>query len=312
MSSGAFMIQALEAMSKVEKDIKNKKLEIEKRREVLTAQRNSETEKAKREVKEQKIDRKIMNVTNTMTSTTAYFRTQIETAMAKREREIANARAKMETAIAAAQAKCDREIEAFNQACDKYVKYNQDMISNEEQKLEKAIKEIEKEKVNFGPDDLDEEADKTMTRLKVEEGQLEQKYEEAKKYYNLCCLEHDNALRRRQEEAIRELKERQQIQMNEEREKAMVAYQLRKDQEEREEAERKERNRQRMEKEQREEEYKNKEKLNRSKVFSRFKKEFYPHLSPEATGIYNWLKSEDISCIYYKEAQERDTLQECE
>ena len=311
--SGPRVIQALEEMTKAETYVNNKKLEIVKRREVLTAQRNSETEKAKQEAKQQKIDLKIIIAKNGMISSTAYFRTQIETAMAKREREVANAKAKMETTIAAAQAKCEREIEAFNQACEKYVKYNQDMINNEEQKLDKAIKEIEKEKVNIGPEDLDEEADKTMTRLKVEAEQLNEKYESAKKYYFLCCEEHENAMKQRQAEAIQQLREKQQILMNEEREKAMVAYQLRKEQEEREDEERKQRNKERLEKERLQKEAKEREKATRTRVFTKFKKEHYPHLSPDATGVYNWLKKEDVSIFpAYKEAQEKESLEDCE
>lgn len=296
---------------KTENAITAKKKEIEKRREVITTSLNSQTENLKRERKEQKIDMKAEFKTKSIDSTIGYYRNQLDDARARLDKEMLAANNRLEQARLRHQKETEEAEAKFN----RYQEYCQEMIKKEEEKRDTILSSFEKQKeLVVETVTHDEEADKVLVRLKVELEQLENSYKEDYALWEQETRKEQLQRKKQQDEFVRMEQEKYEHAQWMENERLKQEALARKSKEDQEERERKERRKLQEAKEEAEKAKKQEEKEILKSQRQKFMKEYYPNLSPEATGIYTKLK--DIEAGFpnalYKDAHEQETLKDCE
>lgn len=295
--------QSAERITKLEKLLKEKELEITKRREVLETLNSTLLAKKKEESKVDAIDQKLSQKTASFDKTITYYRTEIEKSQKKADFEIEALEAKFELA--------KKKIE---EKCTQYRDYCLKAISLEEEKKDLVTKPLEKKKEELeSSSSKSEDDDKILVRLKIEEQQLREK----KHLEEQLFFRYEREMNE-QKEKQRRLAQQQALELlrQSEREALELAKQeaiLRRQEIEREEQEHKEKNRQRMEEQRRQEKHQEKERLQRREHRNHFLKQIYPSLSADATLIYQYLKSNETGPDYlYKEAETKETLESCE
>ena len=174
------MLKAIYAdLEKLSRDLTNKTLEIEKRREVIQKFRESEAQRKKIEVKKEKLSAKEEIEKLTLEKRIAYYHGEIK--------------------------KAEEKFEAYRDYCLKQIEVC-------ESKASLALQSIEVNKNSLDDIASDEDSDKTLTRLKKEKEQLEEQIN-YKNQRRILVAEQDRK-NKMEEAAMMELMKRNEEAMN--------------------------------------------------------------------------------------------------
>lgn len=146
---------------KLSVSIKTKEQEIEKRREVITKFKESETTRKKNESKKEKLTSKELSEKSSLETKVDYYQKEIKMADEKRE-----------VAVRAAEEKRDLAIKAAEDKFEQYRAYCLSQIALSESKAETKLQTIETDKNTLEDIGSDDDSDKVLIRLKKELEQI--------------------------------------------------------------------------------------------------------------------------------------------
>lgn len=282
--------------------IEKKKLEVDKRREVIATIANTYVAKKKDEAKLQVIDMKIQSKVQAFEQTISYYKSEIEKAEKKLQDDIDVIKKKMEV-----------EIEKLQNKFETYRAYCLTGIQTTSEKRDSLTEPLEKKKEILEASMVKEEDDdKVLVRLKIELGQLVDREKELEEALSKAMEEEQKARVAERNTMMLENAEKLRMAQAEEAEKARQQYALLKDQERIAEEARWEK-----QKEQRKVEILREKELSEEKAMMRdarkkFTEEIYPSLSDKAVKIFNTFKESVDPEFTYKEAMKKQTVEECE
>jgi hypothetical protein len=181
------------------RDLKQK--EIDKRLEVLKTYNESDTNKKKQEIKINKICNKLEDLSGNSATSAAYYKSQIERAYTIYERDTTNLEAKRDEAIKKAESVYDREIanlqskkeesirkaeasfdinrKALEDKRDSNIKeYEENIIRISEKLFSKSSVIADSTNSVVSNEEVDENADKVLIKLRAEYKQLDDEYDQ--------------------------------------------------------------------------------------------------------------------------------------
>jgi hypothetical protein len=159
------------------RDLKQK--EIDKRLEVLKTYNESDTNKKKQEIKINKIYTKLEDLSGNSATSVAYYKSQIERAESICDREMAKLEAKKEEAIRKAEASFDINKKALEDKRDSNIKeYQENIVRISEKLFSKSSVIVDSTNSVVSNEDVDENADKVLIKLRAEYKQLDDEYDQ--------------------------------------------------------------------------------------------------------------------------------------
>lgn len=209
-------------LSNLLSDIYKKNQEIEKRTELLKTYNDSDTNKNKTEIKLNKIFEKINDLSGSSINSINYYKNEIEKAEIIYDREVKKAEAKRDEMIRKAESMYSMTVDQLNDRKNNNIKMYQDSIFRISEKLsEKHVMLKDKTNNIIHTNDIDENADKVLIRLKIEKTQLEEHYKDKKEQHAKAIQQYEKLEQLRVQSILRE----QQLKELEERNKALILHQ---------------------------------------------------------------------------------------
>jgi predicted XRE-type DNA-binding protein len=159
------------------RDLKQK--EIDKRLEVLKTYNESDTNKKKQEIKINKICNRLEDLSGNSATSVAYYKSQIDRAESIYDREIAKLEAKKEEAIRKAEVSFDINKKALEDKRDSNIKeYQENIVRISEKLFSKSSIIADSTNSIVSNEEVDENADKVLIKLRAEYKQLDDEYDQ--------------------------------------------------------------------------------------------------------------------------------------
>jgi hypothetical protein len=159
------------------RDLKQK--EIDKRLEVLKTYNESDTNKKKQEIKINKICKRLEDLSGNSATSVAYYKSQIDRAESIYDREIAKLEAKKEEAIRKAEVSFDINKKALEDKRDSNIKeYQENIVRISEKLFSKSSIIADSTNSIVSNEEVDENADKVLIKLRAEYKQLDDEYDQ--------------------------------------------------------------------------------------------------------------------------------------